>query len=41
MNENDKKLNLRSGRAAVQVQKNKNGSLKIIRLEELDQEKQN
>lgn len=39
MNENDKKLDIRSGRAAVQVQKNKNGSLKIIRLEELAAEK--
>ena len=37
MNEKDERLNIRSGKAAVQVRKNKNGNLRIIRLEEIKQ----
>ena len=37
MNEKDERLNIHSGKAVVQVRKNKNGNLRIIRLEEIKQ----
>ena len=35
MNEKDERLDIRSGKAVVQVRKNKNGNLRIVRLEEI------
>lgn len=35
MNENDRKLNIRSGKAAVHVQKNRNGNLRLLEIEEI------